>query len=47
LAEAIRVMASRDLAADGAAAAARVKQSYSWNQVFERLFAIYAEVARR
>lgn len=47
LAEAIRVMASCDLAADGAAAAARVKQSYSWNQVFERLFAIYAEVARR
>jgi alpha-1,6-mannosyltransferase len=47
LADAIRAMANRDLAADGAAAAARVRQSYSWNQVFERLFDIYAEVARR
>jgi alpha-1,6-mannosyltransferase len=47
LADAIRAMANRDLAADGAVAAARVRQSYSWNQVFERLFDIYAEVARR
>jgi len=47
LAEAIRVMARRDLAADGAAAAARVRQSYSWDRVFERLFAVYADVARK
>lgn len=45
LADAIRAMAKRDLAADGAAAAARVRESYSWNQVFQRLFAVYAEVA--
>lgn len=45
LADAIRAMAKRDLAADGASAAARVRQSYSWDQVFDRLFAVYAEVA--
>lgn len=47
LAEAIRTMAKRDLAADGSVAAGRVRQSYSWDQVFERLFAVYAEVARK
>ena len=45
LAEAIRHMAGHDLAADGAAAAARVRESYSWDRVFGRLFAVYAEVA--
>ena len=44
LAEAIRTMAKRDLAADGKAAAARVRESYSWDRVFERLFAVYEEV---
>jgi len=47
LAEAIRHMAGRDLAADGAAAAARVRESYSWDRVFGRLFAVYAEVAAK
>ena len=45
LAEAIQAMAKRDLAADGAAAARRVRGSYSWDSVFERLFGVYAEVA--
>jgi len=44
LAEAIQAMAKRDLAADGAAAAARVRESYSWDRVFGRLFGVYAEV---
>ncbi|MFM8460261.1 MAG: glycosyltransferase [Chthoniobacterales bacterium] len=47
LADAIRTMAGRDLAADGAAAAARVRESYSWDRVFERLFGVYAEVIRK
>ncbi len=47
LAEAIRVMARRDLATEGRAAAARVHQFYGWDRVFERLFGVYAEVARR
>jgi alpha-1,6-mannosyltransferase len=47
LAEAIRVMAKRDLATEGRAAAARVHQFYGWDRVFERLFGVYAEVARR
>jgi alpha-1,6-mannosyltransferase len=47
LAEAIRTMAGRDLAAEGRAAAVRVHRSYGWDRVFERLFAIYAGVARR
>jgi hypothetical protein len=40
-------MAGRDLTTEGRAAAARVHQFYGWDQVFERLFGIYAEVARR
>lgn len=47
LAEAIRAMAARDMAADGAAAAERVRQLYSWDRVFERLFAVYAGVLRK
>ena len=47
LAEAIRIMARRDLASEGRAAAARVHQFYGWDRVFERLFGVYAEVARR
>jgi alpha-1,6-mannosyltransferase len=47
LAEAIVTMAGRDLNTEGRAAAARVHQFYGWDQVFERLFGIYAEVARR
>lgn len=47
LAEAIRAMARRDLAAEGLAAADRVRRSYSWDRVFERLFGVYAEVAHR
>lgn len=47
LAEAIRVMTRRDLAAEGQAAAERVHRFYGWDQVFERLFGIYAGVARR
>ena len=47
LAGAIRAMARRDLAADGAAAAARVRESYDWDRVFARLFDVYADVARK
>jgi alpha-1,6-mannosyltransferase len=47
LAEAIRRMVARDLAVDGAKAAERVRESYSWDRVFERLFAVYAEVAAK
>jgi alpha-1,6-mannosyltransferase len=47
LADAIRAMAGRDLQTEGKAAAARVHQFYGWNRVFERLFDVYAEVARR
>jgi alpha-1,6-mannosyltransferase len=44
LAEAIRRMATRDLAADGTEAAARVRQNYSWDSVFTRLFGVYEDV---
>lgn len=47
LADAIRAMSSRDLAAEGASAAARVRQFYDWDRVFGRLFAVYGEVARK
>lgn len=47
LAAAIRAIAQRDLAAEGKAAAARVHQFYDWDRVFERLFQLYSEVARR
>ena len=47
LADAIRAMAGRDLAAEGAEAAERVRRSYDWDRVFERLFGVYAEVAGR
>ena len=47
LAEAIRKMAARDLAADGAEAAARVRQNYSWDSVFTRLFGVYENVIRK
>jgi alpha-1,6-mannosyltransferase len=47
LAEAIRIMARRDLATEGRAAAARVHRFYGWDRVFERLFGVYAGVARR
>ncbi len=47
LAESVRRMARRDLAAEGASAAARVRQSYDWDRVFARLFDVYAEVARK
>jgi alpha-1,6-mannosyltransferase len=47
LAAAIRAMAQRDLATEGKEAAARVHQFYGWDRVFERLFGLYAEVARR
>ena len=44
LAESIRRMAARDLAADGAEAAVRVRQKYSWDNVFARLFGVYEDV---
>jgi alpha-1,6-mannosyltransferase len=47
LAEAIRIMAGRDLVTEGRAAAERVHQFYGWDRVFERLFGVYAEVGRR
>jgi alpha-1,6-mannosyltransferase len=47
LADAIRTLAQRDLAADGQEAATRVRQFYDWDRVFNRLFGVYAEVARR
>lgn len=47
LADAIRFMARRDLQSEGQDAAARVHQFYGWDRVFERLFGIYAGVARR
>lgn len=47
LAAAIRAMSARDLVADGALAAARVRDHYDWNGVFGRLFAVYEEVARK
>ena len=46
LADAIRAMSRRDLAAEGATAASRVRESYDWSRVFERLFGIYASVVR-
>jgi hypothetical protein len=39
-------MAGRNLKHEGQGAAARVHQSYGWDHVFERLFGVYAEVAR-
>jgi glycosyltransferase involved in cell wall biosynthesis len=47
LADAIRAMAARDLAAEGAEAAARVGQLYDWDRVFKRLFAVYEAATRR
>jgi glycosyltransferase involved in cell wall biosynthesis len=47
LAEAIRSMAGRNLAADGADASARVGEFYSWDKVFGRLFAVYEGVRRK
>ncbi|MBE2180735.1 MAG: glycosyltransferase [Chthoniobacterales bacterium] len=47
LAAAIHAMSSRDLAAEGAGAAARVRQFYDWDRVFERLFAVYGDVVRK
>jgi alpha-1,6-mannosyltransferase len=47
LAEAIRIIARGGLTSEGRAAAARVHQFYGWDRVFERLFGVYAEVARR
>ena len=47
LAEAIRAMAGRDLKTEGQQAASRVHRFYGWDRVFERLFGVYAEVARR
>ena len=47
LADAIRAMAGRDLKAEGQEAAVRVHRFYGWDRVFERLFGVYAEVARR
>ncbi len=47
LAEAIRAMRRRDLAADGAEAASWVREHYDWDRVFERLFGVYAEVAQK
>jgi alpha-1,6-mannosyltransferase len=47
LAEAIRSMARRDLQAEGASAADRVRRYYDWNSVFTRLFAVYGEVIGR
>ena len=47
LADAIRGMAGRDLEREGKAAAARVHRFYGWDRVFERLFGVYAGVARR
>ena len=47
LARAIRTMARRDMAADGASAAASVRRVYGWDRVFTRLFDVYAEVSRK
>lgn len=47
LAEAILAMARRDLPSEGRAAAERVHRFYGWDRVFERLFGVYAGVARR
>ena len=47
LADAIRAMAGRDLAKEGGEAADRVRRFYDWDQVFDRLFGVYAEVAGR
>jgi len=44
LAEAIRTVASGDLAASGLCAAASVSATYDWKAVFGRLFAVYREV---
>lgn len=44
LAEAIRTVASGDLAASGLRAAASVSSTYDWKAVFGRLFAVYREV---
>jgi glycosyltransferase involved in cell wall biosynthesis len=47
LAAAIRAMSAKDLAAEGAVAAARVRQNYDWDKVFGRLFAVYEEVVHK
>jgi len=47
LAEAIRSMGARNLAAEGADAAKRVREFYSWDTVFARLFAVYEGVRRK
>jgi alpha-1,6-mannosyltransferase len=44
LADAIRMMAKSDLATLGAQASARVSDRYSWDNVFRRMFDIYAEI---
>lgn len=44
LAEAIRTVASGNLAASGLRAAASVSATYDWKAVFGRLFAVYREV---
>jgi alpha-1,6-mannosyltransferase len=44
LAEAIRTMARRDLAAEGDKAATRARQFYDWDRVFRRLFGIYEDI---
>lgn len=46
LARAISEMSREDLPRIGATAAAEVARRYSWTRVFDRLFAIYREVAR-
>lgn len=47
LADAIRAVAGRDLAKEGSEAADRVRRFYDWDQVFERLFGVYAEMVGR
>ena len=47
LARAIAETSAGNLAQIGAAASAEVLHRYSWTQVFDRLFAIYREVARK
>jgi len=47
LAQAILDASERDLIAAGAEAGRQVARQYSWMHVFERLFAIYREVAKK
>lgn len=44
LAEAIRSVAARNRAAEGASASAAVRERYGWQQIFDRLFSVYREV---